>query len=102
MPEYNGNAIRDYLSAKTDDYFFSVENNWFLLYGDENSIPKLLVFVNKTEDIQITSDREKYAINLGYKIAKYLKLPFICVRFMPNNSNILVWRSKEWKISTYL
>lgn len=101
MPEYNDNAICDYVMQTNSDYYCSLKDNWLLLYGNSDGIPKLLVFVNKTENMSPASEEEKYNINLGCKIAHFLKLPFMCVRFMPHNEQLSVWESKTWKNLTY-
>lgn len=104
MPNYNGNAIYDYVVKKNLGYCFSVENNWLLLYGNARSVPKILALVNKVDNIDINnmSDNEKENVNLAYKIAVQLKLPFICVRFMANSNEVLVWHSaKRWEKRTY-
>lgn len=104
MPNYNGNAIYDYVVKKNLGYCFSVENNWLLLYGNARSVPKILALVNKVDNIDINnmSNNEKENVNLAYKIAVQLKLPFICVRFMTNSKEVFVLQSvKQWEKITY-
>lgn len=105
MPEYNGNAIYDYVVKKNLGYFFSVKNNWLLLYGNARSVPKILVLVSKVDDFYVDnmSSDEKDKGNFAYIIAQHLKLPFIWVRFMLNCNRILVWQSdvKHWEEITY-
>lgn len=104
MPEYRGNAIYDYIAANNYDYFFCAENHWILVYGNAESIPKIIVFASKADDIWMPfSDAEKTAVNKSFGIAKYLRLPFICVRFMANSGVVLVWQpgAKSWVGMSY-
>lgn len=70
MPEYKGNAIYDYIIANKLDYFFCVENEWILLYGNTQSIPRLVVYVSKVDDInsnfstqEINSGKRRHTIS---------------------------------------
>ena len=103
MPEYKGNAIYDYIMANNLDYFFCVENEWILLYGDEKSMPRLVVYASKVSDINSAfSIAEKNGGNKSYGIAKYLKLPFIIVRFMVKSVYVRVWQQDAtWQVMTY-
>ncbi len=104
MPEYRGNAIYDYIVENDLDYYFCVENRWILIYGNVESIPKILVFASRVNDINATvQNSEKADVNKAYNIANYLHLPFVCVRFMLNSREVMVWESggKRWNRLTY-
>ena len=104
MPEYNGNAIYDYIIDNDLDYFFCVENEWILVYGNVQSIPRLIVYVSKVSDINSSlSVDENTSINRSYNLANNLNLPFVCVRFMANSEVVLVWQSgtTAWQRMTY-
>lgn len=104
MPEYSGNAIYDYIAANSLDYFYCIENRWILVYGNAQSIPKILVFASKVEDINSNfAPDEQTDINKANNIANYLNLPFICVRFMVNSMVVSVWQSstKSWSRLSY-
>lgn len=105
MQNYGENAIYDYVVNKNLGYCFSIKNSWLLLYGNAKSVPKILALVNKVDNIDINnmSTIEKENISLAYKIAKQLKLPFICIRFMANSKWILVFEAtfKRWEKITY-
>lgn len=104
MPEYNGNAIYDYIMENDLDYFFCVENEWILTYGNEQSIPRLVVYVSKVNDINSRlSAEENASINRSHGLANCLNLPFVCVRFMANSDEVLVWQSgaTAWQRMTY-
>ncbi len=104
MPVYNGNAIYDYIIENDLDYFFCVENEWILVYGNAQSIPRLVVYVSKVNDIysSISAD-ENVSINRSNSLANNLNLPFVCVRFMSNSDVVLVWESGDidWQRLTY-
>ena len=72
--EYTGNAIYEYVFNKNLDYYFSAKNNWMLVYGNADSIPKILVFAFKVSNIncKCTDDEMKEA-NRSFSIARYLK-----------------------------
>ena len=103
MPKYNGNAIYDYVVKKNFGFYFSVENNWLLLYGDTKSIPKILVLASKVDNLKSMSVDEKNNANFAVKIAKHLRLPFIYVRFMSSSNKVSIWESvdEKWKEITY-
>ena len=104
MQEYRGNDIYKYILNNNYEYFFCVENNWILVYGNDQSVPKIIVYVSKVKNIEASfTDEEKSAINKSYIIAKYLKLPFICVRFMVKSTVVLVWRTdtRSWEKMSY-
>ena len=103
MPEYNGNAIYDYVIDNGLDYFFCVENEWILLYGNTQSIPRLVVYVSKVNDINSSlSAEETTSIDKSYSLASNLNLPFVCVRFMVNSDMVLVRQlGAAWKSMTY-
>lgn len=103
MPEYKGNAIYDYIIDNKLDYFFCVENEWILLYGNRQSIPRLVTYVSKVDNINSDlSTKEKNSGNTSYSIARYLNLPFIFVRFMVNSVNVRVWQQgNDWQTMTY-
>lgn len=102
--EYTGNAINKYVYNEGLDYYFSAEHNWMLVYGNAASIPKILVFVSKVANINNNrTDDERKEANKAFSIARYLKLPFIFVRFMANNGLVGVWEKSigQWQIVTY-
>ncbi|MGF0065940.1 hypothetical protein ACQRCQ_11950 [Lachnospiraceae bacterium SGI.085] len=102
--EYMGNAIYDYVYNEDLDYYYSAEHNWMLVYGNSASIPKIMVFASKVADINSdgTADEMKEA-NKALSIARYLKLPFIFVRFMVNNDLVGIWEESvgKWQTVTY-
>ena len=102
--EYTGNAIYDYVYNEDLDYYFSAEHNWMLVYGNAASIPKIMVFASKVTDINSNcTDNEIKEANKAFSIARYLKLPFIFVRFMVNNDlvGILEESVGQWQTVTY-
>lgn len=102
--EYLGNAIYDYVYDEDLDYYYSAEDNWMLVYGDSASIPKIMVFASKVSDINSNcSDKEMAEANMALSIARYLKLPFIFVRFMVNNDLVGIWEEsvRKWQNVTY-
>ncbi len=102
MLNYNGNAICDYVVSKGLNYFFSARNSWMLVYGDSNSIPKLLVYVRQVGDYNETSLNEKKHEDMVQEFARTLKLPFIYVRFKLNCSIVMVrepWEKRCKSIS---
>ena len=102
--EYTGNAIYDYIYDKNLDYYFSAEHDWTLVYGNAESIPKIMVFASKVPDIKSNcTDNELKAANKAFSVAKYLKLPFIFVRFMINNNLVRILEENvgKWQIVTY-
>lgn len=101
---YTGNAIYDFVCEKGLDYYYSAEHTWMLIYGDAESRPKIMVFVNKVENINNDCRyEEKIEAKKALDIANYFKLPFIFVRFMENNEEVRVWeeRVKKWRTLTY-
>lgn len=102
--EYIGNAIYDYVYNEDLDYYFSAEHNWMLVYGNAVSIPKILVFASKVTDINSNCpDSKRKEAKKAFSIARYLKLPFIFVRFMVNNDLVSVWEERvgQWRTVTY-
>lgn len=102
--EYSGNEIYKYVHDEGLDYYYSAEHTWMLVYGNAASIPKILVFVSKVSDIgQSYSTEEKNDANKAFLIAKYLKLPFLFVRFMVNSEAVVIWEGnkREWRKLTY-
>ena len=102
--EYAGNAIYEYVYNEDLDYVFSAEHTWMLVYGNAASIPKILVFASKVYDISKNcSDKEMNETNRAFSIARYLKLPFIFVRFMVNSEVVGVWEESagNWRNLTY-
>lgn len=90
--EYNGNAIYEYISTNNlSDYFYLVKNQWILIYGNSQAVPKLVVFVSLTDNIRLPlSDAENKHRSICESIANQLNLPFIMVRFA-NSDNQNVW-----------
>ena len=104
MAQYTGNGIYDYIEEKKLDYFYLMEHNWLLIYGDSASIPKVLVLVSEVENLtNMDSVKERNAANKAFIVSKSLNLPFIFVRFMINSSTVAVWHSfaKIWEKKTY-
>lgn len=102
--EYTGNAIYDYVYEKKLDYYYSAEHTWMLVYGNASSIPKVLVYVSKVANIKSPcSDEEMAEVKKVLSIARYLKLPFISVRFMEKSEVIDVWEEsvKKWQTMAY-
>lgn len=97
MTEYKGNAIYDYIVRENlDRYYFSAEDVWMLVYGNAQSIPKILVLALKAENIQSgLSNKEKKAASVAIHAADTFGLPFICVRFMVNSDQVMVWETKN-------
>ena len=48
---YLGNAIYDHISQKKLNFYYFVESNWTLIYGNSESVPKMLVFAQKVDNI---------------------------------------------------
>ncbi len=106
MPEYNGNAIYDYIKENDLDYFFCIENEWILLYGNRQSTPHLVVYVSEINNIDSDlSAKEITSIDKSKCLANSLKLPFVCVRFKNNSNEVLVWqpdkKDNAWQRMTY-
>ena len=102
--EYSGNAIYEYVYNEDLDYYYSAKDNWMLVYGNSASIPKILVFASKVENIaSACSDKEMQEANKAFSFARYLKLPFIFVRFMVNNDQVGLWEESagNWRTVTY-
>lgn len=102
--EYSGNAIYKYVHDEGLDYYYSAEYTWMLVYGNAASIPKIFVFVSKVGDIrQSYSTEEKNDANKAFSIAKYLKLPFLFVRFMVNSEAVVIWEGniRKWRKLSY-
>jgi len=102
--EYSGNAIYDYVKEKKLRYYFSTDHTWLLVYGDTTSIPKIMVFANRVNNLSNKcSFEELNAFNKAYNISKYLNLPFLYVRFMVNSMMINIWEEKvgKWREVTY-
>lgn len=103
MCEYNGNAIYDYVVQKKLNFYFSVKDNWMLVYGNSDSIPKIFVFACKVENINISPAEERNNANMAASIANYLRLPFLYVRFASNSNMVSIWESKSqcWNTVSY-
>ena len=104
MLEYRENAVYDYIANNNLDYFYCVENNWILVYGNAQSIPKILAFVSKVDDINSKlSPEEQASFDKSKNIAGYFNLPFICVRYMVNSMMVSVWQSRteSWRRLSY-
>ena len=101
---YTGNAIYDYVSKKNLNFYYFVESNWTLIYGNSESVPKMLVFAQKVDDIskECTALERKEA-GKAYSISRELNLPFVYVRFMGNSSHVSIWDEAfgKWKTITY-
>lgn len=96
MPEYKGNGIYDYLKKDSDAYFFCTEDRWILVYGNSHGIPKLLAFVSRAYDIASPFDiSEQNDANRACRIAAFLKLPYIFIRFMENSGEVRIWDSND-------
>lgn len=102
--EYIGNAVYDYVYEEDLDYYYSAEHTWMLVYGNAISIPKILVFASKVDNINANcSVEELNESNKALSIARYLKLPFIFVRFMVNSEVVGVWEESagQWRTLGY-
>lgn len=102
--KYTGNAIYDYVYDEDLDYYFSAEHTWMLVYGNAMSIPKIMVFASKVANINSGCEKEEMdEANKAFSIARYLRLPFIFVRFMLNSEEIGVWEERvgEWRKLSY-
>ncbi|MBR1554760.1 MAG: hypothetical protein IJ644_05120 [Oscillospiraceae bacterium] len=101
--KYEGNAIYEYIrSHGLHQYCFLVKQQWVLLYGDMQGIPRLLAFVSETDALDSAfSPEERQNGNRICKIARQLNLPFVAVRFVPNSQNISVWLNQKWQSMTY-
>ena len=102
--EYTGNAIYDYVYDEDLDYYYSAEHTWMLVYGNAASIPKIMVIASKVDNVSSGwIGEERNEANKAYSIAKYLRLPFIIVRFMVNSEVVRVWEENagEWRTLTY-
>jgi hypothetical protein len=102
--EYTGNAIYNYIYDENLDYYYSAEPTWMLVYGDASSIPKIMVFVSEVDSINNNcSDVEINKANKAFSIARYLRLPFIFVRFMVNSGvvGVLEENDGQWRTLTY-
>lgn len=104
MPEYRGNAIYDYVTAHHLDYYFSAGDHWALVYGNSESIPKVLAFARKVRHLrEDIPEEEKQHVLRAMGIAKFLRLPFLYVRFMPGGNQVSVWRTGDrvWRTVSY-
>lgn len=104
MPEYRGNAVYDYVTEHHLNYYFSAEDHWILVYGDAQSIPKILVLAFRVERIATSlSADEKNTGNRAFLMAKELRLPFLFIRFMSGLDRVAVWegRLQEWRVYSY-
>lgn len=95
MDIYTGNKIYDYIREKDlRNYYYSSLNDWALIYGDKNSMPKLMLFLSKVENPESRVDgEERTRLRFVMSISKFLKLPFIFIRYAEENPNVFVW---EW------
>lgn len=99
--EYTGNKICKYVYDKNLDYYYSAEHKWMLVYGNTLSIPRIMVFVSKVVNIGSgCSTEEMNEANKAFSIARYLRLPFIFVRFMVNSEVVGVWEENAGKWCT--
>lgn len=105
MEKYSGNAICEYIRRKgLDLYYCSAKNNWMLIYGNIDSIPKIMVFVISVKDINcVFSDTEKQEMHKALSIARYLGLPFMVVGTKEKNEFVKFWKEgeKKWEIINY-
>lgn len=102
--EYTGNAICDYINRNQLDYYYSAKDMWLLLYGTAESIPKILVMVNKVENIkEPITKKETEHFPKARLIAGSLKLPLICIRFSIDSNEVLMWDNtrRKWYKLTY-
>ena len=83
---YNDNAIYKKLRSYNSENFIWVSGNaWLLIYGDQYSIPKLLVFVTtKTFCNQELYRKHKRIITLSKK----LNIPFLNISFDDESEHI--------------
>lgn len=90
--EYSGNSIYEYVYRNNLNYYYSAEHSWMLVYGNAYSIPKIMVFASKVVDINgECSSKEKSEAQKAFSIAKFLKLPFIFVRFTTGSNLVSFW-----------
>jgi len=89
---YTGNAIYDHISKKNLNFYYFVESNWTLIYGNSESVPKMLVFAQKVDDIsKKCTALERKEAGKAYSISRELNLPFVYVRFMENSNHVSIW-----------
>lgn len=103
MPNYDGNAICERVIEKGLDYFYSAKDHWLLVYGDSQSIPKIMAFVYEVNDFNKASEEEKRNADMALQFAGQLRLPYIYVRFMNQSNTVRVWELSEqkWKTISY-
>ena len=95
--KYDGNAIYDYIhNNRLNNYFFLAKTQWIMLYGNNQSIPKLLAFVSEVNDITLPmTENERRNKIVCEAIAEQLNLPFITVRFSNYETNNVAFYMSE-------
>lgn len=86
------------------NFYYFVESNWTLIYGNSESVPKMLVFAQKVDDIsKKCTALERKEAGKAYSISRELNLPFVYVRFMENSNHVSIWDEAlgKWKTITY-
>lgn len=103
MLQYNGNAVYYYVVRNKSDYYFSAKDNWMLVYGDSDSIPKIFVFVCKVDNIDLCPPGELNNAVMAESFAHYLRLPFLHVRFTANSNMVSIRGSdnRNWSRVSY-
>ncbi|MBR0485616.1 MAG: hypothetical protein IJJ69_12735, partial [Oscillospiraceae bacterium] len=101
--KYEGNEIYNYIrSHGLHQYCFLVKNQWILLYGDMQGVPRMLAFVSETSALDSEfSEEERENGNRVCKIARQLHLPFVAVRFVQNCQKVCIWLNGNWQTMTY-
>lgn len=86
MTRYSTNAIYEYLKQNEGsfeyNYLYINENNWIIIYGNENTSPKLILIVTSLSDItQEQTEFEKKALS----VMLTNNIPIRLLRFEPNS-----------------
>ncbi len=88
MEYYKSNAIYEHIiNQNVIQYKFVVGNAWQLVYGDNNCMPKLLVYAEGVKDTDIENellDNSKYAFGLLKTLTDKANLPLIFIKFPSN------------------
>lgn len=100
---YKTNALYEHITANTwNQYEFVSGDMWELVYGDNSSIPKLLVMVIGVVASEFENDlneRELKAIERMKELSNKSNLPLVCVRFVIDINEIeFVQFSKDNKL----
>lgn len=97
---YDGNAIYKYISSnELVDYFYLVEDEWLLLYGDKIGNPKLIAFISEIYNVdQFISNAEKIKMNKCRVIAEQFNLPFVMIRYANNSLKVTLYMSETDKM----